>query len=255
MNTQMTESRAQTVGVTRWTNQHPELFASVGERIKLERLTKRYATGAGEVQALAGVDLVVEPGRAVAIMGRSGCGKTTLLNMLGGIDHPTSGTIRYGERDLSKLSDRELERYRLDQVGFVFQLFNLIPSLPVLGNVMLPMVLAGKPLAERRARASKLLEIMGLKEKLDKWPDQLSGGEQQRVALCVALANDPPLILADEPTGNLDSRNADAVAEMLCSLARDNKKTVLIVSHDPHIAPKADRVLYMEDGGFVDSLT
>lgn len=229
------------------------LFTSGGARIALRNVVKRYRGSAGNVDALSSVDLVIEPGSAVAIMGRSGCGKTTLLNMIGGIDHPTGGIIEYNNLDITRLSAREMEQYRLQRVGFVFQLFNLIHSLTALGNVALPMVLAGDPHEKRQQRAVALLEQMNIAEQRDKFPDQLSGGEQQRVAVAVALANDPPLILADEPTGNLDSKNADLVAALLCSLACDYGKTVMIVSHDPHVAPKADRILVMEDGQVLPS--
>jgi putative ABC transport system ATP-binding protein len=228
-----------------------DLFTSGGGRIEVENISKRYSGEAGEVQALSGVSLTIEPGTSLAIMGRSGCGKTTLLNMIGGIDHPTAGRIGYDGMEVTKLSQRELERYRLHRVGFVFQLFNLIPSLTALGNVMLPMVLADVPLARRQERATALLELVGIGHKMNKFPDQLSGGEQQRVAITVALANDPAVLLADEPTGNLDAKNAASVADLLCSLARDFGKTVIIVSHDPHIAPRADRTLTMEDGNFL----
>ena len=231
---------------------HQGLFTSGGVRIDLDGLSKRYAGKEGEeVEALVDIRLTIEPGTALAIMGRSGCGKTTLLNLMGGIDHPSAGTIKYNDLDITKLSPRELEKYRLNKVGFIFQLFNLIPSLSALDNVMLPMVLAGVPEAKRQSRAIRLLEQMDIAEKKDRFPDQLSGGQQQRVAITVALANDPPLILADEPTGNLDGKNADSVAGLLCSLAKQYGKTVIIVSHDPHIPPKADRMLTIEDGRFV----
>lgn len=229
-----------------------ELFSSGGVQIRLEGIKKHYSTEAGEVEALSKIDLVIEPGKALAIMGRSGCGKTTLLNLVGGIDHPTAGVITYDGLDITRFSERALEEYRLAKVGVVFQLFNLIPSLRAIDNVMLPMVLAEVPEQKRRSRALSLLEQMGIADKADKFPDQISGGEQQRVAITVALANDPPLILADEPTGNLDSRTAENVADLLCTLARENGKTVVIVSHDPHIPPMADQTLVMEDGHFVE---
>jgi putative ABC transport system ATP-binding protein len=249
----MTVGEAAVLSVPPDVARRADLFTSGGGRIDIQNVSKRYKAEAGEVDALSGVSLVIEPGTSLAIMGRSGCGKTTLLNMIGGIDHPTAGRISYDGLDITKLSPRELERYRLHRVGFVFQLFNLIPSLTALGNVMLPMVLADVPLATRRTRATALLEQVGIAQKMNKFPDQLSGGEQQRVAVTVALANDPPLLLADEPTGNLDAKNAAAVADLLCSLARDFGKTVVIVSHDPHIAPRADRTLTMEDGNFQGS--
>ena len=210
--------------------------------VKLEGVFKSYQTRAGEIPVLLGVDLEVHPGEAVAIMGRSGCGKTTLLNLLGGIDHPSTGGVFYNGNDVGELSERELEDYRLMNVGFVFQQFNLIPSLTALENAMLPMILAEVDQQERHQRA--------MAGKAHKFPDELSGGEQQRTSISVALANNAPLILADEPTGNLDSKISESITKWLCSLARDHGKTVLIVSHDPHIPPRVDRSLVMEDGKF-----
>ncbi len=218
--------------------------------VKLEGVFKSYETRAGEIPVLLGVDLEVHPGEAVAIMGRSGCGKTTLLNLLGGIDHPSTGRVFYNGSDIGELSERELEDYRLMKVGFVFQLFNLIPSLTALENVTLPMILAEVEPQERHRRAMHLLELVEMADKAHKFPDELSGGEQQRIAISVALGNNAPLILADEPTGNLDSKSSEIVTKWLCSLARDHGKTVLIVSHDPHIPPRVDRSLVMEDGKF-----
>jgi putative ABC transport system ATP-binding protein len=197
--------------------------------------------------------LEVHPGEAVAIMGRSGCGKTTLLNLLGGIDHPSMGRVFYNGNDVGELSERELEDYRLMNVGFVFQQFNLIPSLTALENAMLPMILAEVDQQERHQRAMHLLELVEMAGKAHKFPDELSGGEQQRTSISVALANNAPLILADEPTGNLDSKISESITKWLCSLARDHGKTVLIVSHDPHIPPRVDRSLVMEDGKFEQS--
>ena len=221
--------------------------------VKLEGVFKSYQTRAGEIPVLLGVDLEVHPGEAVAIMGRSGCGKTTLLNLLGGIDHPSTGKVFYNGNDVGELSERELEDYRLMNVGFVFQQFNLIPSLTALENAMLPMILAEVDQQERHQRAMHLLELVEMAGKAHKFPDELSGGEQQRTSISVALANNAPLILADEPTGNLDSKISESIAKWLCSLARDHGKTVLIVSHDPHIPPRVDRSLVMEDGKFEQS--
>ena len=221
--------------------------------VKLEGVFKSYQTRAGEIPVLLGVDLEVHPGEAVAIMGRSGCGKTTLLNLLGGIDHPSTGKVFYNGNDVGELSERELEDYRLMNVGFVFQQFNLSPSLTALENAMLPMILAEVDQQERHQRAMHLLELVEMAGKAHKFPDELSGGEQQRTSISVALANNAPLILADEPTGNLDSKISESIAKWLCSLARDHGKTVLIVSHDPHIPPRVDRSLVMEDGKFEQS--
>jgi putative ABC transport system ATP-binding protein len=225
-----------------------DLFAAGEAHVRLEGVRKQYSTVAGTASVLSGIDLELHPGQPVAIMGRSGCGKTTLLNLLGGIDRVSSGRILYNSIDMSALSERALEDHRLFRTGFVFQLFNLIPSLSALKNVELPMILAGKDPAERRKRAQDLLDLMAIGDKSLRFPDELSGGEQQRVAIAVALSNDAPLILADEPTGNLDSRSSEVVTRLLCSLARDYGKTVLIVSHDPHIPPQVDKAFIMEDG-------
>lgn len=210
-----------------------------------------YSIAAGPVVALDGLDWYVGPGDAVAIMGPSGCGKTTLLNLLGAIDRATEGSVVVGDTDLSRLSERQLEAYRLRQVGYVFQFYNLVPSLTALENVELPMLVAGVPAEARRARAKELLDAVGLGEKGHKRPEELSGGEQQRVAICLALANDPPLILADEPTGNLDSTNAALITRLLLSLSQERGKTVIVATHDPQVASVFPRVDRMRDGRIV----
>lgn len=224
---------------------------SGGVSVKLAGVKKVYQVAAGPVTALNGVDWYVGAGEAVAVMGPSGCGKTTLLNLLGAIDRPTEGSVVVGDRDLTRLSERELEAYRLRQVGYVFQFYNLIPSLTAVENVELPMLVAGVPAEERRARAREILEAVGLADKGDKRPDELSGGEQQRVAVCLALANDPPLILADEPTGNLDSTNAATITRLLLSLSRERGKTVVVATHDPQVAFAFPRIERMRDGRLV----
>jgi putative ABC transport system ATP-binding protein len=185
-------------------------------------------------------------------MGPSGCGKTTLLNLLGGMDRPTNGALRVGGQDLAGLGERQLEAYRLRQVGYVFQFFNLIPSLSALENLELPMLITGRPREERRARAQALLETVGLRQKDHKRPEELSGGEQQRVAICLALVNDPALILADEPTGNLDSANMGLITDLLLALAHEQGKTVVVATHDPKVADAFARIYYMRDGQFVE---
>jgi putative ABC transport system ATP-binding protein len=212
---------------------------------------KVYSIAAGPVVALDGLDWYVGPGDAVAIMGPSGCGKTTLLNLLGAIDRATEGSVVVGDTDLSRLSERQLEAYRLRQVGYVFQFYNLVPSLTALENVELPMLIAGVPAEARRARAKELLDAVGLGEKGHKRPEELSGGEQQRVAICLALANDPPLILADEPTGNLDSTNAALITRLLLSFSQERGKTVIVATHDPQVASVFPRVDRMRDGRIV----
>src|SRR6266508_2970448 len=215
---------------------------------RLDRVSKIYDTAAARITALEEMSWEVKPGEAVALMGPSGCGKTTILNLLGGMDRPTSGEIWVNGENVARMSERQLENYRLRNVGFVFQFLNLIPSLSALENLELPMLLSGMPAAERRARAEKLLDTVGLKEKGFKRPEELSGGEQQRVAVCLALVNDPALILADEPTGNLDSSNARVIAGMLIDLAKSRGKTVIMASHDPQVVQQFQRVYHMRDG-------
>ena len=226
-------------------------FKNQGITVKVSALTKVYRTSAEEVTALKGIDWEVGPGEAVAIMGPSGCGKTTLLNLLGGIDHPTQGKIIVGDQELTSLAEREVERYRLLKVGFVFQFFNLIPTLTASENLELPMLIAGIPPEEKRRRSEGLLQMVGLGEKLHKRPEELSGGEQQRVAVALALANDPSVILADEPTGNLDTENTVAIAALFSSLAERYGKTVIMASHDPKAVEPFKRVYQMRDGRFI----
>ena len=226
-------------------------FKHAGVRVGVQGLSKRYRVGPEEVHALRETDWTVETGKAVAIMGPSGCGKTTLLNLLGGVDRPSSGTIRIDNDDLTGMNERSLEKHRLLKVGFIFQFFNLIPSVTAAENLELPMVMAGVPDEECRARALTLLSLVGLESKAAKRPEELSGGEQQRVAIALALANDPALILADEPTGNLDSVNAAVIAKLLNSLASDYGKTVIMVSHDAKTVEYFPTVYGMRDGRFV----
>ena len=226
-------------------------FKHPGVRVEVKKLSKNYRMGPEEVHALRETDWRVDTGSAVAIMGPSGCGKTTLLNLLGGVDRPSGGEITIDQDNLTAMNERALERHRLLKVGFVFQFFNLIPSITALENLELPMVMAGVPDAECRARAQTLLDLVGLGAKGQKRPEELSGGEQQRVAIALALANDPALILADEPTGNLDSVNAAAISKLLRSLADDYGKTVILVSHDPKTVEYFPTVYSMRDGEFV----
>ena len=226
------------------------LFNNKGIGVTVSGVTKNYRMAAEEVHALRETNWEVRTGDAVAIMGPSGCGKTTLLNLLGGVDRPTTGTIMINGQDLAQMNERGLEQHRLHRVGFVFQFFNLIPSITAFENLELPMVMAGTPESECRARARQLMALVGLEAKGQKRPEELSGGEQQRVAVALALANDPALILADEPTGNLDSANASVIANLLKSLATEHGKTVVMVSHDPKTVEVFPTVHAMRDGRF-----
>ena len=208
---------------------------------------REYESPAGPVQALRGVDLNVAPGEFVAIMGPSGSGKSTLLNMLGGLDRPTRGEVRIGDRQLQDMDESERARLRRSHIGFVFQSYNLVPNLTVAGNVDLPGALAGRPRGEVAARRTELLAILGLSDKAARAPSELSGGEQQRVALARALINSPALLLADEPTGNLDSAAGAEVLDLIHSFHLKGQSIVL-VTHDHRIAATAQRVVVMRDG-------
>jgi ABC-type lipoprotein export system ATPase subunit len=200
----------------------------------------------GRIVALRGMDLSVEPGEFVAIVGPSGCGKSTLLHLIAALDAPDAGTIRVGDHNLE--SGRDLSHYRARHIGMVFQLHNLLPSLTALENVEVPMFELGAGRRERRERARRLLELVGLSEREENRPPELSGGERQRVAIARALANDPPILLADEPTGSLDSEAGASVLDLLEGLRRDRGLTVLLVTHDDEVAARADRVVRMLDG-------
>ena len=226
-------------------------FKNRGVEVKVSTLTKSYSTAAEQVRALKGVEWQIGPGEAVALMGPSGCGKTTLLNILGGVDHPTGGDILVGNQKLTSLSERDLEKYRLHKVGFVFQFFNLIPTLTAMENLELPMMVAGIGAEQRKSRSEGLLQMVGLGAKGYKRPEELSGGEQQRVAVALALANDPALILADEPTGNLDTENTKTISAVFLSLADRYGKTVIMASHDPKAVEQFKKVYNMRDGNFV----
>jgi putative ABC transport system ATP-binding protein len=214
-------------------------------------LMKVYRAGKSEVIALRGLDMAVEDGELVAIQGPSGCGKTSLLNLIGGIDRPTAGRVEVDGRNIVDLSDQELVRYRRTGVGFVFQFFNLVPTLTAQENVELPMRLASTPAAQRKERTKELLDLVGLAGRRVHRPDELSGGEQQRIAIATALANDPPLILADEPTGELDTKTGQEILDLFGLLNRDLGKTLIIVTHDARVADIASRILEIEDGKII----
>ncbi|TMR95065.1 ABC transporter ATP-binding protein [Nonomuraea basaltis] len=219
--------------------------------IQVIDVVKTYPLGADEVVAVDHLNLEIEDGEFVAIVGRSGSGKTTLLNLLAGIDRPTSGTVRAAGADLGALSESGLAEWRGQNVGLVFQFFQLLPTLTVIENVMLPMDFAGKiPAVRRRDRALELLERVGIGEQADKLPATLSGGQQQRAAIARALANDPPLLLADEPTGNLDSHTADAVLELFADLNAEGR-TIVVITHERDIRSIVRREVTLSDGHIV----
>lgn len=220
--------------------------------VSTQALTKVYGHGATAVHALNGINLNIQSGEFVAVMGPSGCGKSTLLHLIGGLDRPTSGNVFVDGQDLTKLSDDQVTAIRRRKIGFVFQFFNLIPVLNALENAALPMILDGIRPAEAHRRAREWLERVGLSHRLEHRPFELSGGEQQRVAIARALASEPALILADEPTGNLDSRASEEIAGLLRQISTDWGRTVLLVTHDPRIAAYADRIIFLKDGRIVD---
>ncbi|NJM08054.1 ABC transporter ATP-binding protein [Candidatus Gracilibacteria bacterium] len=216
--------------------------------IQASALARRYAMGKTFVDALRGVDLSVERGELVALVGPSGSGKSTLLHLIGGLVRPSGGSIVVNGLDLGKASDKQLVAYRRDTLGFVFQSFNLLPIKSAAENVEVPLMLAGIAPAERRARAVALLEQLGLGQRVGHRPSELSGGEQQRVAIARALANRPRLILADEPTGNLDSSTGQEILGLLQRLVRDEGQTLLLITHDMDVAAIADRIVHLRDG-------
>ncbi|MEM7587470.1 MAG: ABC transporter ATP-binding protein [Acidobacteriota bacterium] len=218
----------------------------------LRSVTKTYREGSQDRTILHQVDLQTYPGELVMLLGRSGSGKSTVLNLLSGIDLPTAGEVWLGDVCLSGLSERQRTLLRRDRIGFVFQFFNLIPTLSVEDNVLLPLELSGRLDAAERQRALDLLDTVGLADRRTSYPDVLSGGEQQRVALARALAHDPLLLLADEPTGNLDLDTAQEITDLLVGSARQAGKTLIIATHSRELAALGDRVLRIENGGFVE---
>jgi putative ABC transport system ATP-binding protein len=221
--------------------------------LEVVRLKKEFRSGEGKVVAVNDMSFSVPTGSFAAIVGKSGSGKSTLLTLLGGLDRPTSGKVVVDNEEISRMSDRQLIRYRGRKIGFVFQHYNLIPNLTALENVMLPMEFAGVGVKERKARASKLLDDVGLHDdKQRRRPGKLSGGEQQRVSIARALANRPSVILADEPTGNLDSNTSKKIVDLLRELSKKENTTIIVVTHDLNITRHTDHTFQLKDGGLVD---
>ena len=216
--------------------------------VKARHLVKAYRDGVREVEVLSGVDLRVEPGEFVAVVGPSGSGKSTLLHLLGALDRPDAGEVEIGDCCLQQLDARELAAFRNGTIGFIFQFQELLPDFTAEENVMMPGRIARLAIEPVRRRARALLEEVGLRERLDHYPSELSGGERQRVALCRALALEPPLLLADEPTGNLDPKSGDQVFKLMLELQERHGTTALVVTHNPELAKRCGRILQLEGG-------
>ncbi|KFA87502.1 ABC transporter ATP-binding protein [Archangium violaceum] len=220
--------------------------------VELQDVSKSYAEGDAVREVLANVRITLHAGEFIVLLGRSGSGKSTLLNLISGIDLPSRGTVRVDGRELVTLSEHERTLLRRERIGFIFQAFNLLPTLTVEENILLPLELTGRDGLDSRNRVRELLDTVGLGNRAASFPDRLSGGEQQRVAVARALAHTPPLLLADEPTGNLDEQTGRKVLDLLEGLTRREKACALIVTHDPGLVARADRVLSLEAGRLVE---
>jgi putative ABC transport system ATP-binding protein len=223
--------------------------------IELRDVTKSYKRDAIEIPVLDRMSMSIDAGDYVALMGPSGSGKSTLLNLLAGIDRPTRGSVRIGDTEISSLSERALATWRARHIGFIFQLYNLIPVLTAFENVELPLLLTSLNKRQRRDHVMTALGIVGLADRDSHYPRQLSGGQEQRVAIARAIVTDPTLLLADEPTGDLDAKSAAEVLSLLQRLNQEFKKTIVMVTHDPHAAERAARQLHLEKGTFVEQVT
>jgi putative ABC transport system ATP-binding protein len=221
--------------------------------IVLKDIQKTYRIGDSEFPVLKGINLEIEPGEFIALMGPSGSGKSTLLNIIGCLDRPTGGRFLLLDQDISQTSDDELARLRREELGFIFQTFNLIGRISVLKNVEVPMMLSGIPRVERKTRAIKLLESLDIAHRINFSPVNISGGERQRVAIARALANDPKIIIADEPTGNLDLKNSNEVMNILTNLNKDGR-TIIMVTHNPEITENCSRIIRLRDGRILENV-
>jgi len=219
--------------------------------IQSNKIIKKYRLGSQVVAVLNGIDLEVYPGEIVSILGTSGCGKTTFLNIAAGLERPTKGEIIIDGHNLNKISEKRMAAFRRKYIGFIFQLYNLIPSMTALENAILPMIFEGAPIKEREKKGRELLEVMGLGDRLKHKPNEMSGGQRQRISLARAMINNPRIIFADEPTGNLDSRTTEEILSLLVSTIRENGQTLLMVTHDIQVAKHGDRIIEMADGSII----
>jgi putative ABC transport system ATP-binding protein len=232
-----------------------ESRGSEGALIRVRGLNKTYRRGSEEIHVLQGLNLDVDAGDFVAFMGPSGSGKTTLLNLLGGLDLPSAGSITVDGDEITRMSSRKLTAWRARHVGFVFQMYNLIPVLTAFQNVELPLLLTNLSKQERHNHVKTALAVVGLADRMHHYPRQLSGGQEQRVGIARAIVADPTFLLCDEPTGDLDRKSADEIMDLLVRLVREYGKTVLMVTHDPRAAERAQVVLHLEKGALVDAVT
>ncbi len=225
-----------------------------GAVVRVQDVRKEYRRGSERIDVLQGINLEIPPGDFLALMGPSGSGKTTLLNLIGGLDRPTSGSVEVAGEPISRLSDGQLAKWRARHIGFVFQFYNLLPVLTAEKNVELPLLLTSLSASERRRHAATALGVVGLADRARHYPRQLSGGQEQRVGIARAIVTDPTLLLCDEPTGDLDRKSGDEILDLLQALNREHGKTVIMVTHDPHAAARARRILYLDKGNLVPEL-
>jgi putative ABC transport system ATP-binding protein len=225
----------------------------MSDLVKITDVHKTFTRGSERIEVLKGLDVIVPQGDFLALMGPSGSGKTTLLNLMGGIDQPTQGTVEVGGQRIDKLTGGALSKWRSQNVGFVFQLYNLLPVLTAQKNVELPLLLTTLSSAERRKRAGIALKVVGLADRVNHYPRQLSGGQEQRVGIARAIVTDPTLLLCDEPTGDLDRKAGDEILDLLATLNREHGKTIVMVTHDPRAADHATRTLYLDKGALVQA--
>ena len=225
-----------------------------GSVVQVLNVHKEYRRGSERIDVLQGINLEIPQGDFLALMGPSGSGKTTLLNLIGGLDRPTSGTVEVAGEPISRLSDGQLAKWRSRHIGFVFQFYNLLPVLSAEKNVELPLLLTSLSGGERRQHVATALGVVGLADRARHYPRQLSGGQEQRVGIARAIVTDPTLLLCDEPTGDLDRKSGDEILDLLQALNREHNKTIIMVTHDPHAAARARRILYLDKGNLVTEL-